>query len=287
MIAFHGDSKVRDAALDRLEDCITRGVVQQQRLFWDGTSGSPLGCLLHSQEIGVWAGQLGLPPALAMPAEMLATDGTEGVQRLKSLIGSISPGADASRFAGQMVIWLLDDLIAGLGDGDAATGLIAVARELGRMQADALSGAGPSPQVWRSVRRQAMAQTEAAVTPVVKAASRAIEAAAWDAGAASSAFYDTLTAWMDWQMLCAGGPTPAEWAITMDVVQEVDAELRDTAGFEPELFRLLEQVQPGLPARLQQFRARIAAMSPTPAGRVHDAMIAIARALPVPAPALP
>lgn len=286
LIAFHGDPAVRDTALERLDDCIARGAVQERPMFWDGSSGSPLGCLLHSDDVAVWTEWLGLPAGLAMSMEFLAYDGAKGALRLKALISSISAGADASGLAGQMVVWLLDDVIAGLGDAEDAAGLIAIAQELRDMQADASAGAGPMPQAWRAARGQAMAQTKAMADPILKAAAQTIEAAAWDAGTAGSTLCDTQGAWMNWQMLCAGSPTPAELIRINDVVQEVDAALRDTESFEPELFRLLELAHPGLPAKIERYRAHVAAMNPTPAGRIHDALIAMALDLPVPAPTM-
>lgn len=287
MIAFHGDPAVRDAALDRLDDCVARGAVQQRRLFWDGTSGSPLGCLLHSQDLSAWTDQLNLPLALAMPAEFLGASGG-GVERLEALFGSITPGADAASLAGQMVIWLLDELIAGIGHDKAVADLVATASELRGMQAAALTGGGPSPQAWRAVRRQAMAQVEAAEElPILAAAGRAIEAAAWDAGTASSAFHDTLEAWLNWQILCAGAPTPAELNIMNDVLDQVDPAFFGTEEFQGEAFRLIELAHPELHAKVMDFNTRGAALDLSLRNRVNEAMVAIARALPVPLSTLP
>ncbi len=281
--AFHGDPAVRDAALERLDDCIARDAIQQRRLFWDGTSGSPLGCLLHSQDLAAWTDQLNLPLALAMPAEFLATNDTVGVQRLKALIDDIAPGADAFGLAGEMVIWLLDDVIAGISDDPVAADLVATASELRGMQTAVLAGGGPSPQAWRAVRRQAMAQVEAAEeSPILVAAGRAIEAAAWDAGTASSALYDTLEAWLNWQLQRAGCPTPAEFSIMNDLLDQVDPAFFGTEGLEREALRLIESAHPELHAKIMDFKARGGAVNLSLIDRVNDAMIAMARALPVP-----
>ncbi|MBO9713308.1 hypothetical protein [Sphingomonas sp.] len=274
--AFQGDPLVRDAALMRLRAAAARDAVKTKPLLWDGTAGSPLGCLLASEDPAGWTDALGLPAGLALPVELLSINASGGAGGLEAFLLAVPPGADATPLVANALLWMLDQV----------AGASSVAAEVREAQAAALAGASPPREAWRALRKRAMAATAEARAPAEAAAATMVEAMAWDPTEARSVLRDALDGWVGWCMAQAPGPDPLtqeEQQVVQAALEAGGVELRLDLPVEPELARRLDAGSPGLAARMEADRARIHGAITSAHARLLDELIRLARQLPAPA----
>ena len=103
---------------------------------------------------------------------------------LVDALEAIRPGADLAALPGHYVVALLRELHepkASPDDASAAT-LEAARQRVAQLHADELDGRAPDAGAWSAVRREAVAATDAAATPVGRKVAQFVETVAWPIG---------------------------------------------------------------------------------------------------------
>lgn len=187
MLSFFGEQCLKDAVVARVKEHQRLDQIIQQ-VYWDGSKGCAIGCVLHSSDHMAFQRQLGLPVFLAYMDEhifeSLPTD--EAKQWPLRFIEAVPVGVDLEMVFPRFMHWLLTD-----SEGircHANTETVAIIDRLVELYARRLTGAPFDEAAAEAAEAEARAVGWAAaaaarVAPRV-AEAVAARAAAWAAEAA-------------------------------------------------------------------------------------------------------
>lgn len=208
--AFAGDAARKSVLLDRID----RALADETLSFAPsaGMRADPIAAAIDGGDPSDYGQAFGYPPALvgAMPrvAERLDEDGA--MRFVRDWVSVVTPGADLSGIAAQLMLDLLDDPCLRHGDAVLTGRLIALHRR-----------PGPSPEEWTALRRDVVRRANASTDPAEQATITVWEEACWPVGSGRGVLAATFVAWHR-----LGGFAPG-WSVDR----------------ETETFVLLEQLQ--------------------------------------------
>lgn len=216
LIAFHGETHVRDSALRRLAAHFECKTVAVGLLSWDGQKGSVAGCLAESNDPEVWEARLGLARWIAYALDTVTgpLSPSRAHEEVASTFHTLPLGVDTSLGASRTIVRVLDKIGA---DEGLVPRLADAMTQVRTLQLRCLSGEEIARSDWRRARRSSLDATDAvAPLPAIDAPplsplqvrSRAIgsvvEAAAWDPMHAASAVAEVLRLWLEFLGLDSG-----------------------------------------------------------------------------------
>lgn len=197
--SYLGDSRCKQQALDRLVEMEKSGHLVPRPIYWSGREGSLVGSLLQGDDLDEWERQLGLPKWFALAIDNLFTNGPNlkaSVAWGLALLGAIPIGVDLGDAGSRIIIELLDGETYGLSSAAGDGSLREVSRSVVALHRETLRGSIVEGSDWRTIRRHAVAQTNALPADSVDAAIGAcVESAAWDPRVSRTAVSDTCRSW--------------------------------------------------------------------------------------------
>ncbi len=195
--AFHGDAALRTDTIDCLRVSHGLGQLVPGPLFWDGSRGSVVGCILRSDNLLQWESALGLPQWLAVSLDALcAVQPTPAAadETAAAVLGAIRPGVDLQR-AGSSVVLAVFDQIDRNGGAALPPALQEALGTVGNLHKSILAGDAVNAAQWRAARTSATALADSMSDPSARACAVCVETAAWDPQRSRSVVFDTMRVW--------------------------------------------------------------------------------------------
>jgi hypothetical protein len=158
VIAFHGEQSIKDKYVARAAAHRAAGEIRQNFGYWKRDNDNVMrdcavGCTLHSSNHEAYETELGIPCGLAYLEDGLFERMTP--ERAKDwpveFLMAVPVGADLSKVAAQMILWMLVDEKEGITAFDLSDNVKILARELAALYARSLSGDEPRDAEWDSV----------------------------------------------------------------------------------------------------------------------------------------
>jgi hypothetical protein len=158
VIAFHGEQSIKDKYVARAAAHRAADEIRQNFGYWKRDNDNVMrdcavGCTLHSSNHEAYETELGIPCGLAYLEDGLFERMTP--ERAKNwpveFLMAVPVGADLSKVAAQMILWMLVDEKEGITAFDLSDNVKILARELAALYARSLSGDEPRDAEWYSV----------------------------------------------------------------------------------------------------------------------------------------
>ena len=185
-MSFFGSQCLRDAVVERVREHQRLDQIAQQ-VYWDGSKGCAIGCVLHSGNHLAFEQQLGLPVFLAYMDEhifeKLPLEEAKGWPL--RFIEAVPVGVDLELVSPRFMHWLLSDPDGVRQYADART--VPIMDTLVAMYARRIEGIPFDVDAARDAVAAAWAAGDAAWAAAWHAAGAAAVAAAWAAGDAAGA----------------------------------------------------------------------------------------------------
>jgi hypothetical protein len=110
MLSFFGEQGLKDAVVARVKEHQRLDQIVQ-RIYWDGSKGCAIGCVLHSDDHMAFERQLGLPVFLAYMDEHIfeSLPAHEATQWPLRFIEAVPVGVDLDLVFPRFMYWLLTD----------------------------------------------------------------------------------------------------------------------------------------------------------------------------------
>ena len=186
MMSFFGSQCLRDAVVERVREHQRLDQIAQS-IYWDGSKGCAIGCVLHSGEHMAFEQQLGLPVFLAYMDEhifeKLPLEEAKGWPL--RFIEAVPVGVDLELVFPRFMHWLLSDPDGVRQYADART--VPIMDTIVAMYARRIEGIPFDVDAARDAGAAARAAGDAAWAAAWHAAGAAAVAAAWAAGDAAGA----------------------------------------------------------------------------------------------------
>jgi hypothetical protein len=198
---FQSNAALKNAILQRVQNHILAGQAQPTSLSWDGSKGSIVACAIESSDLNAWTDALALPKWLALlidaiVAGLAATPETtkgEACEAGRSLLEAIPVGVDISLGGSAFLIGLLEEVNNQLLLVSENTELMKLAGRAKELHRRVLVGESTDASQWRSLRQDAVVQTDVFPEGSVPALlASVIEASVWDPRNSPSVVVDTL-----------------------------------------------------------------------------------------------
>ncbi len=260
--AYRSNPAVRDAAQERLRRHAAEQRLAPGPLAWNGSKGSLVGCILESEDLAQWEHVLGLPQWLATTADGIAASQESADAALGfgvDLLGAIRPGADVAAAGSAVILDVLADAAAFIGQlAEVPADLAEASHRVQALHRRLLAGERPAPAEWRAARRAATALTDALSSDLLKSLATCVETAAWDATTSKSVVFDTLRVYSRAAVQKAdaeSGFTAADDANIRDHLKRMwDTYLADNPDLQSQgvtVFSLLEEHHPDVAAKIR------------------------------------
>jgi hypothetical protein len=110
MLAFHGDPKIKEKYLARVQAHRAADEVIKGQ-YWKNGKGCAVGCTIHGSEHSRYETELGIPVAIACLEDSLFEDlpNSESIKWPEDFLEAIPVGADLGMVIPQFLFWLLSD----------------------------------------------------------------------------------------------------------------------------------------------------------------------------------
>jgi hypothetical protein len=248
--AYQGNSVTKQALSERLGVLAERRNLETRPIFWDGKCGSIVGSALRSDDLDLWASELGLPKWLALCIDGIANGMRPveaGLAAGIGLLDAIPVGADVSSVGSCFIGHLLDDPNNGLSTICTRVESAQLIADIASMHRLCAEGGRLIPSDWTGLRSAAIALRKEDVSGSVDDAIDAgIEAAAWDPLVSRSAVSDTQRQWV-WAMTLVADKKA--WCAEDDHIRSLLGQLYERARAEQadahiDVFELLKQKHP-------------------------------------------
>jgi hypothetical protein len=184
MLSFFGEQGLKDAVVARVKEHQRLDQIVQ-RIYWDGSKGCAIGCVLHSDDHMAFERQLGLPAFLAYMDEHIfeSLPAHEATQWPLRFIEAVPVGVDLDLVFPRFMYWLLTDSLGVRAYANVETAKIL--DTLARMYSLRIDGIAFEGDAARSAARSAAcsAARSAAWSAArsAESAARSAESAAWSA----------------------------------------------------------------------------------------------------------
>jgi hypothetical protein len=197
-IAFAGDPEIRAALLARLAGHGAGGTLDPAGDRWNGTGGTPSGCIAASDDPKAFEAATGYPAGLGLLLDHLCAriqDPQAAAALATDWLGRVAPGADLTNVPSHLVAFMLEE---GLGNAKWPAEIQGVSETLcGILALHRRSASGDTPlrAEWSAVQSAAIAATDAVTDPLGLTYGALAEAAAWDPVVSRSTLVDVASKW--------------------------------------------------------------------------------------------
>ncbi len=263
--AYLGEPQRKAQVLERLHALAKEDAWAMRPVYWSAKGGSIVGNLLQSEDLDEWERRFGLPKWLALLVDTLfasAPDLPRAVESGMALLQAVPIGEDLTAAGHRILV----EFLAGREYG-VRTSLPedrpprALATVVG-LHDRAIRGDPVTPEEWRLVRRQAVAETDHAPEHSLEAEfGSCIEAAAWNPSQSRTSVSDTCRKWMG-AMVSQSFANDPEWTLEDDALTKTrleqlyaqEVKLKGE-GERIDVFKLLGLSHPEHAARLRAHNA--------------------------------
>ncbi|MEH3118190.1 MAG: hypothetical protein PGN25_11540 [Methylorubrum populi] len=237
-IAFSGNPDIRSALLVRLAEHAAAGTIASAGDRWNGTGGTPSGCIAASGDPKAFEVVTGYPAGLGLLLDHLFAridDPQEAATLAADWLGRAAPGSDLSGVPSRLVAFMLGEVLDGAEWTAGTQGVAAALRGILALHRRAGSGDTPTRTDWSAAQAAAIAATDAAADQLGRACGALAEAAAWDPLVSRSTLVDAAAKWFTVRALRASMETG--WSDQDDAAFDACTETfqREVLAHDPSL----------------------------------------------------